>query len=477
MDTQKLHDLIDKVIGKDGPLRTPAYWMRRVLNGIMGRIDEKAKEVKLEINNELKGKLDKAISLTYKEFRNMCYKKAGIEGQYYHISDYKPTLSELQEGFNIRTPYEGKLYVKYNGVKILNQFRDFCDTIFKGYVFADEKTYEVDYILHDGYYALGCKWMMKPFESFDTIVVSARDFPEVINNLTLRNKASIEGKNEYWLFEDALTQEEYEVWGYDFEGNVLSLSLRKVGDSQIYHDVKIVDYTFRTYGSILRMKDCTQNLEVCYDFYGITWTGGPITQHRCRNTKISGYPQDFLPHVSIGYLYSVDGVEIIDSDNIKIDGDYNRFTCNLRIVGCHDINCKSCSNTVLLDCWDMTVTSAKDCYFEYCYNIESTHYLTSSSFIGISSKKIENVSHSFLSYVQAEEISSVIGIGISDVIGDSVAIKDGQLYRFYNTSSNSGAKPVYPKTATSAVIDEATGKTLAELIEELEARLNTLEGN
>lgn len=35
----------------------------------------------------------------------------------------------------------------------------------------------------------------------------------------------------------------------------------------------------------------------------------------------------------------------------------------------------------------------------------------------------------------------------------------------------------YPKTTTSAVIDEATGKTLAELLEELEARLNTLEGN
>lgn len=474
MDTQKLHDLIDKVIGKDGPLRTPAYWMRRVLKGIVGRIDEKAEEVKSEIDNELKGKLDRAISLTYKEFRNMCYKKAGIMGQYYHISDYKPTLSELQEGFDVMSPYEGKLYVKYNGVKIYNQFRDFCDTIFKGYVFTDEKTYEVDYILHDSNDALGNKWMMGPFESFDTIVVSDRDFPEVINNLTLRNKASIEGKSEWWLFEDALTQEEYEVWNYDFESNALSLSLRKVGDSMIYHYVKIVDYTFRTYGSILRMKDCTQNLEVCYDFIGLSWQNGV---KGLKNSKITGYYSGFLPRVTGGTSSVIDGVEIINSDNIRLSGDYQMYSTKLRIVECHDVYCGACDNVVLDNCSNASISKAKDCYFYNCHDIESTDQLYSSSFMDVSSKKIEYVYNSFLHSVSADEISKVVGIGFDDVIGGHVAIKDGQMYSFYKNKSYSGSNPVYPKTTTSAVIDEATGKTLVELIEELEARLNTLEGN
>lgn len=39
MDASKLHDLIDKVIGKSGPLRTPAWWMRRVLQTIVDFIE------------------------------------------------------------------------------------------------------------------------------------------------------------------------------------------------------------------------------------------------------------------------------------------------------------------------------------------------------------------------------------------------------------------------------------------------------
>lgn len=40
MDTQKLYDLIDKVIGKKGPLRVPAYWMRNVLNSIAKKSEQ-----------------------------------------------------------------------------------------------------------------------------------------------------------------------------------------------------------------------------------------------------------------------------------------------------------------------------------------------------------------------------------------------------------------------------------------------------
>jgi hypothetical protein len=473
MDTNEIKSLIDKVIGKEGALRTPAYWMRRVLKIIVGRIDEKAKEVKSEIDIKLKGKIDRAIPLTYKEFRDMCYKKAGINGQYYHISDYKPTLSEQQEEFNIASWYEGKLYVKYNGVIISNRYRDYCDTVFEGYVFTGEKTYEVDYVLHDSRNSNNYKWMMGYFESFDTIVVRYES-NEGLNNLTLRNKASIEGKSEWWLFEDALTQEEYEVWNYNFEVGVLSLSLRKVGDSGIYHDVKIVDYTFRTYGSILRMKDCSQNLEVCYDFIGMSWTGGNI--RGLVDSKIIGYYFGLLPRVKKEGSYEVNGVEIINSDKITIYGSYQKHSTKLRIVDCYDVYCSACDNVVLDGCENVSISDARDCYFLRCIGIESATQLYSSVFWLVNAKKIEYVYDSYLYSVDTDTITQVVGIGFGDVIGSHVAIKDGQMYRFYKNNSYSGATPVYPKTTTAAVTDESSGKTMDVIIQELQDRITALEG-
>lgn len=45
MDASKLRDLIDKVIGKSGPLRTPAWWMRRVLLSLLEWLENTDKKV------------------------------------------------------------------------------------------------------------------------------------------------------------------------------------------------------------------------------------------------------------------------------------------------------------------------------------------------------------------------------------------------------------------------------------------------
>lgn len=45
MDASKLRDLIDKVIGKSGPLRTPAWWMRRVLFSFFEWLENTDKKV------------------------------------------------------------------------------------------------------------------------------------------------------------------------------------------------------------------------------------------------------------------------------------------------------------------------------------------------------------------------------------------------------------------------------------------------
>lgn len=61
METQKLHNLIDKVIGTKGSLRTPAYWMRRVLNAIMEAITAADNEVR-ELLYALSDKTDNSVN-------------------------------------------------------------------------------------------------------------------------------------------------------------------------------------------------------------------------------------------------------------------------------------------------------------------------------------------------------------------------------------------------------------------------------
>lgn len=62
MDTQKIRDLIDKVIGKDGPLRVPAYWMHKLLKDTVdwagekfGKLDTKVDELETNLNTTSTG--------------------------------------------------------------------------------------------------------------------------------------------------------------------------------------------------------------------------------------------------------------------------------------------------------------------------------------------------------------------------------------------------------------------------------------
>lgn len=45
MNASKLRDLIDKVIGKNGPLRVPAWWMRGILQTIVDSVESVASSV------------------------------------------------------------------------------------------------------------------------------------------------------------------------------------------------------------------------------------------------------------------------------------------------------------------------------------------------------------------------------------------------------------------------------------------------
>lgn len=107
MDTQKLHDLIDKVIGKDGPLRTPAYWMRRVLKDMVNNITELKTwvgDAMLSLEAKVKVLLANYIKsipeFTYAELENLKNKNLLIPGQKYRMTDYECTVSDYPDGLD-----------------------------------------------------------------------------------------------------------------------------------------------------------------------------------------------------------------------------------------------------------------------------------------------------------------------------------------------------------------------------------------
>lgn len=112
MDTQKLHDLIDKVIGKKGPLRVPAYWMWRVLNAIIevlqkafskiGDVTNSVEDVKkslIEIANNSE-ELAKVPSMTYEELVQLASHSELNPGKLYLINDYRITTTKVYDVTN-----------------------------------------------------------------------------------------------------------------------------------------------------------------------------------------------------------------------------------------------------------------------------------------------------------------------------------------------------------------------------------------
>lgn len=107
MEKQKLHDLIDKVIGKEGPLRTPAYWMWRVLKEVVSYIMELkiwAEDAMLKLESRINVILAKFIKsipkYTYAELKELKDKGMLIPGQKYKLIDYKCTVSGYPDGLD-----------------------------------------------------------------------------------------------------------------------------------------------------------------------------------------------------------------------------------------------------------------------------------------------------------------------------------------------------------------------------------------
>ena len=483
MDTQKLHDLIDKVIGKTGPLRTPAYWMRRVLNGIMGRIDEKAKEVKSEIDNELKGKLDKAISLTYQEFYEMHNNGLCKFGTLYHIKDYRPTISVLQGGVDIRDDVYTNLYIQYPErhlvvEKDLNGTFKRDRTEFSGYMYLKPKythsasgLFRVTYRLHDFDDNSRPYWIPSGVECFKTIHAKdgALEYRLSNGNAWQTSEGSMTTVNADFI--DDLTGESVVVEKVDLNRNTAYIRER----NGVTYVLPIVGGTFNTYGYITRVIDDTRMIDVCFDYvsmlYGISYSTA------ARNIKITGYPDKRLPRVAIPTSGSdkINDIIITNSTGISL--------------------CSNCSNNVITDCKDVSFTIAvhnscfRDCDSLRLSEIHDSKFIRCNNISQLQGKDSHSIEYSYLMrvnhatvgdninafiegvYGNESEVVNVIGVcsgvytdlqnassGYINAMGVFIDV-DGNAYRHTYT----GLRRVTPKTTTSAVIDEATGKTLDTL--------------
>lgn len=507
MDTQKLHDLIDKVIGKDGPLRTPAYWMRRVLNKIVGHVDDKVAEARAKIDKELQGKLDRAISLTYKEFYDMHWAGEGIEGAYYHIRDYTPTVSLAQEEFVSRKNIPYKLFVLYGKRDIRtyqtgNGRKRFADhTIFNGYVSTKYEEYswgddtgnnilEVQYVLHDS----------------EIRNVRFRNDEYALSYIEGRGKdgkyysleAKALGVNGKWVFYNVKNGNRYYV-------SELIFHIDGKNECSLYHfdfdeyitDLEITDYQFGSFGNIIRMVDSKARLDICYDYLGIalvTLTPSDAAStaiganfYHAKNLTIKGWPDGDLPRIFINNSYDkVDNLIIEDSAYVKMEG-ITASAHNVHIYRSSSIKIGRCrvENVEFIDCENIDMRS--HCKHSAFYNCKYVQTRNSSEIANSVFYYCEWVDVNFASFVRAHHVKGTenepilletsFGFISSPTIGEANAgtwvFSDGA----NNMMQGPDLRPLYPKTTTSVVIDEATGKTLAELIEALEARLNTLEGN
>lgn len=111
MAFDKINNLIDKVIGKDGPLKVPAYWMGKVLKEMVGHITESKKQMishitelkkqmdssVLELKHLLNSKLGITQEYTYEQLKELKNKNMLIPGQEYVITDYKPFFRQSYE--------------------------------------------------------------------------------------------------------------------------------------------------------------------------------------------------------------------------------------------------------------------------------------------------------------------------------------------------------------------------------------------
>lgn len=515
MDTQKLHDLIDRVIGKKGPLRVPAYWMSNLMNEVVSYINSIATNLRSSFSKELSQKLDCLKSLTYQEFYEAHIKNKLVEGATYHIKDYKPVLSVRETKWPIvKYPPEYDLYIIYSRNIFRHESENggvsfFDDSMFDGYVVLRKtrgggRKYKIKYVTHDCEYTK-YNWVPEKSEWFQEMTVSIRTESEGIKELNLL--FTIDDDNQIHCV-DKNTNEPYILTYADTKANRATF---ETFDSRLLSG-NIIKYSLRTYGNIIRMQDELSKLDVCYDFLGIE---SPFKISGISNVTISGYPSDYLPRISlkcpcrdITIINSTDievdihsklnntvffdsyRIKIVDSDvsttrfvdSADINISEDSVVRNVEFLNSTKINCNcgyrdypmaNCcvlrsSNIDLLgriydcnicDCYD---TEIQSCIKLYAYNCQYLH-INKTRYSAIYDKG------------DVDNIKTISGDNISVCNGklaNLLVLREGVIGYYSDNKMN---KINIPTTA-SLVTDESSGKTIDVIIQELQDRITALEG-
>lgn len=496
METKGIKDLIDKVIGNEGPLRVPAYWLRKVLHSIIKYIDTLVNSLRAELKTNINSKLDSVICVTYKEFYEMHRNGKGKEGQCYCITDYKPTVSRHQPDVKIRpnNDIEIKIYINYSKSYFIEHFDRLEDVnsfhavmrTYNGALGTEE--FNIVYNMHDRYVNKypDYKWVPDNEECLDTIKVSITYGD--LKSLELKYKHWItEDTSSYHIYEDVNTGEEYRLLSVEWEGK-LKIRLGRA-DGGVYEPeyLKVEDYSFRTFGFITRMIDVVRGNDFCFDAYNIRFgaTSNSIHDHLI-NSTIVGYFTGLLPKIYI-LGYTSKGVFISNSDSIYLDVGYNNTLAATTIISSTNIRLTSCINGFFYNCHNIKNNNIANCNFYSCTNIQdyssSSGTLMSSTFYFSSNISVDEVHNSFISAYGSESSPTKFG-SLSHAVVDSPSgtIEVGELACISQDGVLKGAsdvgttKIIYPKTTAAAVTDESSGKTIDVIIQELQDRITALEG-
>lgn len=169
MADAKLQSLIDRVIGKDGILRVPAYWVRKLFNQVLDYTDESvAKSAKTTEANAIT-----SATATSKEYTDQQIENLGITGK-------EPVVYVLPEGTLQKMSYpltDGETYT---------------------YTFTDAEAAEYIEALAAGLDKV--IFMVGSYESiFTPRCVAERAFALSENSVTLTNPMLVNGSNnEGW---------------------------------------------------------------------------------------------------------------------------------------------------------------------------------------------------------------------------------------------------------------------------------------
>ena len=404
MEKQKLYDLIDKVIGKQGPLRVPAYWMRNVLVGIVNWVevllrtrDDVIDKKFSEFKNYLSTKIGVPMEYTYDELKELRGAGKLIPGQKYILTDYKCKVSALLHSSSSTLSVDTATLS--GSLIILEAQSTYNFSIHASMIVPDEsKVYDIDYHfdrLPD--YEWCPSWIelqtlvKNEHESFN--YVSAELIESSVYPIYKLFFQSVENSQMFYMrASSSPLEKKYDINDtfitlYDTNGKIqhsFSLEIEKCKD-----DFK---------GFISRMVDPSENIDVPFDFLSIVmsytilredvvhWeTSGklfrPYSEYIYHNIRIacptrfiSGYANFRFPFIRLEYNCS--NIDIRNSLFVSLN--QSSVMKNITIDNSDHIIIMRSSNIVIRDCSQVEMRNNEGIRISNCDKVDAYNCATGS---------------------------------------------------------------------------------------------------